>query len=60
MEAKPHKGRHSVLWKITAMMALCILLLLVFNWLLNTFVLQSFYTRQKTDGLEDAYAKPTR
>ncbi len=57
MEAKPHKGRHSVLWKITAMMALCILLLLVFNWLLNTFVLQSFYTRQKTDGLEDAYAK---
>ena len=42
MEAKQRKGLHSVLWKITAAMVLCILLLLLFNWLLNNFVLQSF------------------
>ena len=60
MEKNPRKGLHSVLWKITAVMAMCILLLLLFNWLLNNFVLQSFYTRQKAQGLEDAYAAADR
>ena len=60
MEAKQRKGLHSVLWKITAAMVLCILLLLLFNWLLNHFVLQSFYTQQKKQGLEEAYVQADR
>ena len=60
MEAKQRKGLHSVLWKITAAMVLCILLLLLFNWLLNNFVLQSFYTQQKKQGLEEAYVQADR
>lgn len=54
---KQAKGvlRHSIVWKLYGSVLLCIVLLLMFNWLLNNFVLVSYYRQAKEDSLRRAF-----
>ncbi len=45
----------SIAGKITAMLALCILLLVLINWLLNSFVLLGNYEREQSELLVQSY-----
>lgn len=47
--------RHSLVWKLFGSFLLCIVLLLVVNWLLNNFVLESYYQRKKADAIVQSF-----
>lgn len=49
--------RHSLVWKLCGGFLLCIAVLLAFNWLLNTFALESYYRKEKTDALARSFDK---
>lgn len=49
--------RHSTAWKLFASTFLCLFLLLLFNWLLNNFVLVSYYQDAKERSLENSFVK---
>lgn len=51
----PRLSRHSLIWRLFGSVLLCILLLLVFNWLLNTFALVSYYRSVKARSVEQAF-----
>ncbi|MBQ8752962.1 MAG: hypothetical protein IJZ13_07655, partial [Clostridia bacterium] len=48
---------HSLVWKLFSGILLCIVLLIAFNWLLNSFVLPSYYRYQKQDSLYRAFTE---
>ena len=48
---------HSLVWKLFSGVLLCIVLLIAFNWLLNSFVLSSYYRHQKQDSLYRAFTE---
>ena len=54
---KKHKlpFRGSLAWKLFGSVLLCLVLLLVFNWFLNTFVLDSYYQQAKRNGLAEGF-----
>lgn len=47
--------KRSIAWKLFANVLLCLLLFLLINWLLNTFVLVSFYRSEKQKVLKNAF-----
>lgn len=47
--------KRSIAWKLFANVLLCLLLLLLVNWLLNTFVLVSYYRNEKQKVLKNAF-----
>lgn len=47
--------RHSIAWKLFASTLSCLLLLLILIWLLNNFVLLSYYRNAKEQVLRDAF-----
>lgn len=49
--------RRSIAWKLFTSTFLCLFLLLIFNWLLNNFVLVSYYQEAKKRSLETSFAK---
>lgn len=57
MSAKhSHRQLHSsILWKLSGSVLLCICLMMLFNWLLNNFVLVSYYQKAKEKSLIHAF-----
>lgn len=55
MEQYRKRPRLSIVWKLFASLLLCIVLLLAVNWLLNNFVLVSYYQNVKKDLLVRAF-----
>ena len=53
--APTRRLRNSIAWKLFAGTFACLFLLLAFNWLLNNFVLVSYYQSAKERSLEDAF-----
>ncbi len=47
----------SIAGKVTTVLALCILVPVVLNWLLNSFVLMNNYEREKSDLLVQSYSE---
>ncbi|HIW74860.1 MAG TPA: HAMP domain-containing histidine kinase [Firmicutes bacterium] len=54
--AMKRRLRHSIAWKLSVGVFLCLFLLLLFNWLLNNFVLVSYYQDVKRHSLETSFA----
>ena len=55
MKVRQGTGRRSLVWKLFASVWLCVVLLLLFNWLLNSFALTGYYQNQKRDSLVRAF-----
>lgn len=51
------RPRISIVWRLFLSVTLCIVLLLVVNWLLNNFVLSSYYRQVKEGALHDAFVR---
>ena len=51
------RSRISIVWRLFLSVTLCIVLLLVVNWLLNNFVLSSYYRQVKQGALHDAFVR---
>ena len=51
------RQRSSIFLRLFCSVTLCVLLLLVFNWLLNSFVLVSYYRSAKEQSLRDAFTR---
>lgn len=47
---------HSLIWKLFSGVLMCIVLLIAFNWLLNSFVLPSYYRHTKQNSLYNAFS----
>ncbi len=56
-EPAPVFRRHSLAWKLCGGFLVCVVALLAFNWLLNTFVLESYYRRVKADSLAKSFTR---
>ena len=54
-ETKRRHWRSSILWKLCGSVLLCICLMMLFNWLLNNFVLVSYYQKAKEKSLIHAF-----
>lgn len=54
--AAARRPRSSLFWKLFALFVLCMVLLLGANWLLNTFVLESYYTSQKEKAVAQSFS----
>ena len=52
---KKFRLHSSLVWKLFGSVLLCLALLLVFNWLLNTFVLDSYYQQAKQKALAEGF-----
>ena len=52
-----HRRKSSIFLKLFCSVTLCVVLLLVFNWLLNSFVLVSYYQSAKEQSLRDAFTR---
>ena len=52
-----HRQKSSIFLKLFCSVTLCVVLLLVFNWLLNSFVLVSYYRSAKEQSLRDAFTR---
>ncbi len=51
------RRKSSIFLKLFCSVTLCVVLLLVFNWLLNSFVLVSYYQSAKEQSLRDAFTR---